>query len=42
MEDKLIQTRIPREIYAEFLCKCEEMGFPTDIVILKLIKEWIE
>ena len=39
---KLIQTRIPKEIYEEFLCKCEEMGFSTDTVILKLIKEWIE
>ena len=39
---RTIQTRIPKDIYAEFLCKCEEMEFSTDTVILKLIKEWIE
>ena len=39
---KAIQTRIPKDIYAEFLCKCEEMGFTTDTVILKLIKERVE
>ena len=37
---KLIQTRIPKDTYAEFLCKCEEMGFTTDTVIL--IKERVE
>ena len=39
---RAIQTRIPKDIYAEFLCKCEEMEFSTDTVILKLIKEWVE
>ena len=39
---KLIQTRIPKDIYAEFLCKCEEMGTTTDRMILELIREWLE
>ena len=39
---RLIQARIPKELHDQFIKKCEEMEQDTSMVILNMIKEWIE
>lgn len=38
---RLIQARIPKELYNNFIDKCVRMDMDKDIIIKKMIEEWL-
>jgi len=38
---KVINIRIPKDLYLEFMNKCEDMEMDVNTVINNMIKEWI-
>ena len=38
---KLVQARLPKELYEKFEEKCKEYEWETDKAIINLIKEWV-
>lgn len=39
---RMVQSRIPKELYVAFVDKCNKMKMEKDKAIMEMIREWVE